>query len=51
VVSFNLLYTDESIAEINKLLKNKKFYLTGNNDLMYRVSTDPLELVLKHLTF
>lgn len=50
-VSFNLLYTDESIKEIDELLKSKKYYLTPNNELMYRISTDPLELVLKHLTF
>jgi hypothetical protein len=49
-VSFNILYTDESIAEINDLLNSKEYYLSPDGRLLYSANTDTLSLVLKHMT-
>lgn len=48
--SLNILYTEESIKEIDKILSSKTFYLTPNGDITYSFKTEPLEYVLGHMT-
>lgn len=49
-VSFNALYTKESVAEVDKMLENKSYYLTPEGNFNYPASNDTLDLVVKHLT-
>ena len=49
-VSLNIVLTDESIKEIDDYLDNKQFYITPSGDLAHSMSTDTIDLVLKHLT-
>lgn len=49
-VSLNVLYTEESIAEITKLLNSKEFYITPTGEITFSVKTDTLELVMLHLS-
>ena len=49
-VSFNALYTKESVAEVDKMLENKSYYLTPDGNFNYPASNDTLDLVVKHLT-
>jgi hypothetical protein len=49
-VSLNVLYTEESIAEINKLLNSKEFYITPTGEITFSIKTDTLELVMLHLS-
>lgn len=49
-VSFNILYEDESIKEIEDLLNSKEYYLSPDGRLLYSANTDTLSLVLKHMT-
>lgn len=48
--SLSVVYTDESIAEIDKLLNSKEFYISPDGKLLYSAETDTIKLVLKHLT-
>jgi len=49
-VSVNILYTEESVDEINKLLNSKEYYITPEGEIAYSVKNDVLELVLAHMT-
>jgi len=49
-VGLNILYTDESISEINKLLDKKEFYLTPDGKIQHSSDSDTISLVLKHMT-
>jgi PHIKZ180 len=49
-VSFNLLYTKESIVEVDKMLVSKSYYLTPEGNFNYPAANDILNLVVKHLT-
>lgn len=49
-VSFNALYTKESVAEVDKMLENKSYYLTPDGNFNYPAANDTLDLVVKHLT-
>ena len=49
-VSFNALYTKESVAEVDKMLENKSYYLTPEGNFNYPATNDTLDLVVKHLT-
>lgn len=44
------LQTKEAVEEIDKILKNKNYYLSPTGDLMFSFKTTTLDLVLKHLT-
>ena len=50
VMSLNILLTDESTAELDNMLKDKKYYLTPGGTLTYSAATDIPELVMKHMT-
>lgn len=50
VLSFALLFTDESIKEIKKLLDSKEYYLDPSNRLNYSVSNHVLDTLLLTLT-
>ena len=49
-VSLNILYTEESLNELNKMLNDKKFYITTEGKITYSAGTTVTNLVLKHLT-
>lgn len=49
-VSLNIVYTDESIKEINNLLNSKKYYLTPEGSMAYSADDDVIDLVLAHMT-
>jgi len=49
-VSFIVLYTDDSVAEIEKILKSKEFYLTPDGKLTYSAESDTVNYVLQYLT-
>jgi hypothetical protein len=48
--SLNILYTDESIKEIEKILNSKTYYVTPDGNITYSFKTEPLEYVLGHMT-
>jgi len=50
VVSLNILYTDDSIKEINDMLENKKFYITPDGDVTYSVVSETLKYVVGYLS-
>lgn len=49
-VGFNVLYTDESIDEIKKMLASKEMYITPDGDITYSANNDVLDLTLAHMT-
>ena len=49
-MSFNVLYTDESIKEIDRVLNSKEFYIKTDGNLMYKAGNDIINLVMSHLT-
>jgi len=49
MVTLNILYTDEAVKELNGVMNSKEFYIAPDGSLVFSVSTDPLELVVKHL--
>lgn len=49
-VGFNVVYTEESISEIKKLLASKEMYLTPDGEMTYSANNDVLDLTLSHLT-
>jgi len=49
-VSFNVLYTEESINEINNLLNSVNFYKDVHGKLTYSVSDDVIDNTLLYLT-
>lgn len=48
-LSLNVLFTDESIAEIDELLNSKKFYISPDNRLVYSPATDTLKYTVAAL--
>lgn len=48
--SLNIITEDESIEEVNALLLKKEFYLRPDGRISHSAVTDPLNLVLKHMT-
>lgn len=50
MVNYNILYTKESIEEINNMLNDVEYYVTPDNKMTYSVSTGPLDYVLAHMT-
>ena len=50
VISMNILYTKESIVEVDKMLVSKSYYLTPEGNFNYPAANDILNLVVKHLT-
>ena len=48
--NLNILFTQESIKEIDTMLNNKTFYLTPDGAITYSFKTEPLEYVLGHMT-
>ena len=50
MVSFVVLYTEESIREINKLIDSKEFYITTTGELVDTNADDNLDIVVSVLT-
>lgn len=50
VVSLNIVYTEDSIKEINELLNSNKYYLSPEGSIAYSADDDVIGLVLKHMT-
>ena len=48
--SLNIVYTEEAIKEIHDMFNNKAYYITPEGKLTYSVETEPLKLVLLHMT-
>jgi hypothetical protein len=48
--SATILYTDESIDEVNRFLKDKSCYVNSSGNLTYDTNTDTVQYVLKTLT-
>lgn len=48
--SLNIVYTDNSIKEINDMLNNKSYYLTPEGDITYSSKTEPLDYILGHMS-
>ena len=49
-VSFNVLYTDESVKEIDNYLSKPDFYLSNDNSLVYSSQDDVCRILLQHMT-
>lgn len=49
-VSLNILYTDDSIKEINDMLDDKKFYITPDGDITYSIVSDTLKYVVGYMS-
>lgn len=49
-MSFILLYTEESIKEVDELLNTKEYYLNTLGEINYSVSNNTLDITLKSLT-
>jgi len=47
--SFNVLYTEEAIKEIDEILVSKKFYITPEGGITYSAESDTLDFTIKHL--
>lgn len=48
--SLNVLFTQESINELNKYLNSKEAYVTPTGDITYSSATDVVELVMAEIT-
>jgi hypothetical protein len=48
--SLNILYTDESIKEIDRTFTEKEYYITPEGHITYSAKTAPLEFILGHMT-
>ncbi len=49
-VSFNTVYSKQSIDEINKYLNSKRYYLSSHGKLTYSMATDTINFVVSNLT-
>ena len=49
-VSLNVVYTEDSIKEVNDLLNSNKYYLSPEGSIAYSADDDVISLVLKHMT-
>ncbi len=49
-VSFNVLYSDEAIAEVRGYLNSKKAYVGTDGRLLYDTSVDTIQHVLRNMT-
>ena len=50
LISMNILYTKESLDEVDRMLVSKSYYLTPEGNFIYPATNDVLNLVVKHLT-
>lgn len=50
MVNYNVLYTGESIKEIDNMLNDVEYYVTPDNKMTYTASNGPLDYVLAHMT-
>lgn len=48
--SANMVYTDEAIAEVKKLLNSRKYYIGPNGRMNFSIETDTLKYVLSSIT-
>lgn len=48
--SFNIVFTEESVKEINDMFNNPDFYLLPDNSFLSSSSIDINETILKHIT-
>lgn len=48
--SFNIVFTEESVKEINDMFNNPDFYLLPDNSFLSSSSIDINETILKHMT-
>lgn len=49
-MSMNVLCSDESIAENEKMFNSKEFYITPDGDITFTSAQGVNELVLAHMT-
>ena len=49
-MSMNVLYTEESIEEINKMFDSKEFYITPDGEITFTSAQGVNELVIAHMT-
>lgn len=49
-VSLNIVYSDEAIAEVHKLLGSRNFYLNTSNKIAFSNSTDTMNYVVQNMT-
>lgn len=48
--NFTILFTRESISELNKIMDSVEFYITPDNQITYSSATGPLDYVLAHMS-
>ena len=48
--NYTILFTNEAITELNKIMDSPEFYITPDKKITYSSSTGPLEYVLMHMT-
>lgn len=49
-MSMNVLYTEESIKEIEKMLNSKEYYITPDGEITFTMSVAVNELVVAHMS-
>lgn len=49
-MSMNVLYTEESIKEIENMFNSKEFYITPDGEIAFTMSQGVTELVIAHMT-
>lgn len=48
--SFNVVYSDNAIAEIKDYLNSAKFYVGFSGEMNFSAETDTIKYVLKNMT-
>lgn len=48
--SLNIVYSDESIAEVKKYLSSKKYYVGTDGKISFSANTDTVSYILKNIT-
>ncbi len=49
-VSFNSVYSEQAVREVNAYLNSKRFYLDSSGKMTYSLATDTINLVVANLT-
>jgi hypothetical protein len=50
MASGNIVYTEEAIQEVNKLLKSRMYYIGPNGKINFSASTDTVNYLLASMT-
>ena len=48
--SFNVVYSDNALAEIKEYLASAKFYVSFSGEMNFSAETDTIKYVLKNMT-